>query len=446
MIGHIHLSDCDGKVHGDLPAGMGVTPIKEYLQAIVDTGYDGTVSIELEYSPDPDKIVEWAQQAYDGTAAIMRELGVRALGSRRWQRSTSTPARGSGRRPTTAIGAIGAGFIMRDIHLVAYNEAGFNTVAIASRTPEHARAAAEQNAVGTVYDTWQELLDDPRVEIVDIAYPPDQQLEIVREACRRPHVKGILAQKPIAFTLEEAMEIVRVCRESGKTLGVNQNMRYDQSMRALKTLLDGGHMGEPVVAQIVMNARPHWQEFVTRVRPHRDPQHVDPPPRRLPLPVRRPGARSWCRSGPIRATTSRTTDGMAFYILEYADGLRCIGSDDCFTWADGRIEWRVEGTEGIAKGRIGWPDYPAGSPSTIDYHLALGGGRVAPAPLGGALVPAGVHRDDGPADEGDRDRVGAGDPGPDNLRTMALVEAAYRSAAQGRTVELAEVLTELEVA
>jgi sugar phosphate isomerase/epimerase len=78
LIGHIHLSDCDGKKHGDLPAGMGVTPIREYLAAIRDTGYDGTVSIELEYSPDPDKIVEWAQRAYDGTAQIMRELGVRA--------------------------------------------------------------------------------------------------------------------------------------------------------------------------------------------------------------------------------------------------------------------------------------------------------------------------------------------------------------------------------
>jgi D-psicose/D-tagatose/L-ribulose 3-epimerase len=77
LIGHIHLSDCDGKVHGDLPAGRGVTPIKEYLAAIRDTGYDGTVSIELEYSPDPAQIVEWAQEAYDQTAAIMSELGVR---------------------------------------------------------------------------------------------------------------------------------------------------------------------------------------------------------------------------------------------------------------------------------------------------------------------------------------------------------------------------------
>jgi D-psicose/D-tagatose/L-ribulose 3-epimerase len=78
MIGHIHLSDCDGKVHGDMPAGMGVTPIKEYLQAIVDTGYEGTVSIELEYAPEGTEIVPWAQRAYDGTAAIMRDVGVRA--------------------------------------------------------------------------------------------------------------------------------------------------------------------------------------------------------------------------------------------------------------------------------------------------------------------------------------------------------------------------------
>src|ERR1051325_455032 len=99
------------------------------------------------------------------------------------------------------IGCIGAGFIMRDVHLAAYREAGFNPVAIASRTPEPAQAAAELGEIPTVHATWQELLDDPAVEIVDIAYPPDQQLEIVREAVRRPHVQGILAQKPVAFTL-----------------------------------------------------------------------------------------------------------------------------------------------------------------------------------------------------------------------------------------------------
>ncbi|MCE9632303.1 MAG: sugar phosphate isomerase/epimerase [Planctomycetia bacterium] len=76
-IEHVHLSDCDGRVHGDLPPGRGVTPIAEYLAAIRNTGYDGVVSIELEYSPEPERIVEWVAEAYAETARIMRETGCR---------------------------------------------------------------------------------------------------------------------------------------------------------------------------------------------------------------------------------------------------------------------------------------------------------------------------------------------------------------------------------
>jgi D-psicose/D-tagatose/L-ribulose 3-epimerase len=77
MIGHVHMSDCDGKVHGDLPPGRGVTPIAAYLQAIVDAGFGGTVSIELERSPHPEQMAELVEDAYRGASAIMAELGVR---------------------------------------------------------------------------------------------------------------------------------------------------------------------------------------------------------------------------------------------------------------------------------------------------------------------------------------------------------------------------------
>lgn len=76
-ISHVHLSDCDGKVHGDLPPGRGITPIADYLRAVRDTGYDGVVSIELEYSPEPERIEEWVAEAYSATDEIMRELCVR---------------------------------------------------------------------------------------------------------------------------------------------------------------------------------------------------------------------------------------------------------------------------------------------------------------------------------------------------------------------------------
>jgi D-psicose/D-tagatose/L-ribulose 3-epimerase len=79
LVGHAHLSDCNGEVHGDLPPGRGVTPIKDYLGAVVATGFTGTVSVELEYSPQPDAAVEWVTEAYRETARIMSELGVRRL-------------------------------------------------------------------------------------------------------------------------------------------------------------------------------------------------------------------------------------------------------------------------------------------------------------------------------------------------------------------------------
>jgi sugar phosphate isomerase/epimerase len=76
---HIHISDCDGKVHGDLPPGQGVVDFPPYLAAIKNLNVpDATISIELEYAPDPEKIVDWVREAYTSTAVLMREAGLRA--------------------------------------------------------------------------------------------------------------------------------------------------------------------------------------------------------------------------------------------------------------------------------------------------------------------------------------------------------------------------------
>ena len=74
---HVHLSDCDGKVHGDLPPGRGVVPFAPYLREIKALGIDGAVSIELEYSPQPDQIVAWVREAYQATDMLLKEAGLR---------------------------------------------------------------------------------------------------------------------------------------------------------------------------------------------------------------------------------------------------------------------------------------------------------------------------------------------------------------------------------
>lgn len=77
-VGHVHLSDCDGQVHGDLPPGRGVVAFEPFLREIkkLDLG-QRAISIELEYSPEPERIVEWVAEAYRETDKLMQNLALR---------------------------------------------------------------------------------------------------------------------------------------------------------------------------------------------------------------------------------------------------------------------------------------------------------------------------------------------------------------------------------
>ena len=75
---HVHISDCDGKVHGDLPPGRGVMDFAPYLKEIKALDIDGAISIELEYSPEPDKIEQWVAEAYRETDKLLQAAELRS--------------------------------------------------------------------------------------------------------------------------------------------------------------------------------------------------------------------------------------------------------------------------------------------------------------------------------------------------------------------------------
>ncbi len=74
---HVHISDCDGKVHGDLPPGRGVVDFAPYLDEIKQLDMDGAISIELEYAPEPDQIEAWVAEAYRETDKLLVAAGLR---------------------------------------------------------------------------------------------------------------------------------------------------------------------------------------------------------------------------------------------------------------------------------------------------------------------------------------------------------------------------------
>jgi predicted dehydrogenase len=349
------------------------------------------------------------------------------------------------------IGVIGSGFIVSDCHLVAYRKAGFNPVAIASRSIENASKAAARHEIGKVRRSYEELLDDASIEVLDIAVPPNVQLSLILAACERKTVRGILAQKPLGMNYGEALRAVEACERAGIALAVNQNMRFDQSVRGAKALLASGHLGEPVLATIDMRAIPHWMPWqadlgwvTLRIM---SIHHLDT-------------FRYWfgnpeqifCSVRPDPRTNFAHEDGICAYILEYANGLRCIGIDDTWTGpakegcpSDNYIRFRIEGGEGLAVGEIGWCKDPYTTPSTLDYarkgDAAFQKPRWTTSWFPDAFV--GTMADLLIAVETGKSPALSG---RDNLHTMALVDAAYLSAKERRSVAPAEISKRLALA
>ncbi|MGA8027445.1 MAG: Gfo/Idh/MocA family oxidoreductase [Bryobacteraceae bacterium] len=349
-------------------------------------------------------------------------------------------------RSDFGIGAVGAGFVMRDVQLKAYADAGYKVVAITSRTPETAREVAALRHIPRVYGTLKEMLSDPAVEILDIAVPPAKQLPIIREAVgQASNLKGILAQKPLAANYEDAAEIVRICGEHDVALAVNQNMRYDQSIRALKTLLDRGLLGTPVLATIEMRAVPHWQAWLGEYRRltllNMSIHHIDSfrflfgDPESIFVSARRDPR-----------TNFDHEDGICLYILEYANGFRAAAWDD--VWAGPQndrdnlnpyIKWRVEGTAGLAEGTLGWPNYPNHSPSTLTFTTATQPGVWITPRWREQWFPDAFRGPMGDLMNAIATSTQPATNGKGNLTTMAIVEAGYRSLAEHRAVHISEI-------
>ncbi len=344
------------------------------------------------------------------------------------------------------IGVIGAGFIVRDVHLVAYERAGFNVRAIACADPAQAREVASARRIPKAYDTVEELLNDESIEVLDIAVPPGEQLGVMKKVVRHAgHIRGVLAQKPLAPDYAQSREIVAMCEGAGIVLGVNQNMRYDQSIRACKTLLNRGDLGEAVLGTIEMRAPTHrkpWARNQNRLT-------------LMIMSIHHLDAFRYLFGEPASVYVSARTDpradfphrdGIPLYILEYTNGLRAAAWDDVWAGpvregaaADNYIKWRVEGTQGLAWGTIGWPSYPNATPSTLHFTTTRAPNTWFEPTWKEVWFPDAFQGTMGQLLEALATRAEPAISGRDNLKTMALVEACYRSLDEHRVVRLAEI-------
>ena len=140
-------------------------------------------------------------------------------------------------------------------------------------------------------------------------------------------------------------------------------------------------------------------------------------------------------------------DGVNLYILEYDAGPRATAWDDVWggparegAEGDIYIKWRIEGTDGLAQGSIGWPSYPAKTPSTLEFSTKRQPGYWLrprwkevwfPDAFVGTMAQLLCAVEDGTEPE-----IG----GRDNVETIALCEAVFAAATQHRVTTVKEFL------
>jgi D-apiose dehydrogenase len=154
-----------------------------------------------------------------------------------------------GERREVAIGMVGCGFYAQN-HLHAWSDLapeGALLTAVCDRDLEKAQAAGSRFGVPHFTDMAR-MLDEVKIDLVDIATRMDSHKELAQIAAARG--VGAVVQKPLAPNWEDCVAIVEEATRRSAWLAVHENFRFATAMRNVKKVLAQGTIGRPTWARL----------------------------------------------------------------------------------------------------------------------------------------------------------------------------------------------------
>ena len=146
-------------------------------------------------------------------------------------------------------GFIGASTIAKQWMIDAVRaQNGHQVVAVMSSNLQRGQAYADENRINKAYDSVESLLADPAVDVVYISTTNEMHKEQVLAAARAG--KHVLCEKPLALTLQDALEMVNACRDAGVVMGTNHHLRNSASHQAVRAQIESGAIGDVVGVRI----------------------------------------------------------------------------------------------------------------------------------------------------------------------------------------------------
>jgi len=139
-----------------------------------------------------------------------------------------------------AAGFLGGGF-MAEVHSRAVRAARGTVAAVASSSAPASRTAAEQLGAERPHDSATELLADPQIDVVHVCTPNSTHREYALEALRAG--KHVVCEKPLATTLDSALELAEAARAAGVVATVPFVYRYHPMVREARARIAAGELG-----------------------------------------------------------------------------------------------------------------------------------------------------------------------------------------------------------
>ena len=128
-------------------------------------------------------------------------------------------------------------------------------VAVMSRKEAKVHDYAKRHGARRWYTDATALIDDPEVNAVYIATPPNVHRELVEQAAAAG--KHILLEKPMATTMDDCRAINEACRRHGVQLIVAFYRRFFPVVRQMNELIEAGAIGRPIRARALLTAFYH---------------------------------------------------------------------------------------------------------------------------------------------------------------------------------------------
>ena len=328
---------------------------------------------------------------------------------------------------------IGAGGIVENAHLPAYQQLGLVVRGLFDTDVAASRARALRFGIETVYESLARAAAEPGV-IFDVAVPARATLSVLEAL---PEGSSALLQKPMGENLAEAQRIRELCERKRIIAAVNFQLRFSPNMLALAHAVQRGLLGEVVDLEVRVNTYTPWQlwPFLAGIPRHEILYHSIHYLDLIRSLVGEPkGVHSKVTRHPLLEAYS---DTRSTTLLDYGEFLRValsINHTHDFGSKHAMSELKLEGTKGAAVARMGVNlDYPSGLSDTLEF-CARGQSEWQSLPLRGSWFPSAFE-----GTMSNLQRFVAGeDPSlltaiRDAEKTMALVEACYLSSASRTT-------------